>query len=135
MRIFQEKTNALVAIPKHSKLENHLDVLFEKYPQGFPVISNQKFNDYLKEICELAKFNQKHQWVKLVGKQKVTESDFRYNLITSHTGRRTFCTIALKKGIDSELIMKVTGHKNYEQFRAYVKVDDEDLETAFSEKF
>lgn len=73
--------------------------------------------------------------MKLVGKKKVVENGIRYNLITSHTGRRTFCTLALKSGIAPELIMKVTRHRKYDQFREYVKVDDEDLEIVFAERF
>jgi integrase len=129
--IYQEKTNEKVNIPLHPKLKTHLEYIFDKYPEGLPVITNQKFNEYLKEICGLAKFNQKHSWITISGKTKTTHSDFRYNLISSHTGRRTFCTLALKNKIDSEEIMKVTGHRKYDQFREYVKVDDEDVNEAF----
>jgi len=135
IKIYQQKTGELVSIPRHTKLEKHLDVLLDKYPAGFPSISHQKFNDYLKDVCKEVGFDQIHQWVRLFGKDKVTEHNFRYNLVTTHTGRRTFCTLALKKGINPELIMRVTGHKKYDQFRDYVKVDGEDLELAFAEKF
>jgi integrase len=130
--IYQQKTNEKAVIPIHPKLKVHLNKIFEKYPEGLPVISNQKFNEYLCEICKLAKFNREHSWLKLSGKNKIQVTDFRYNLITSHTGRRTFATLALKRGIDPELIMKVTGHRSYDQFREYIKVDDEDMEEAFS---
>lgn len=131
IQIYQEKTNERVTIPLHPRLKKHLAHIFEKYPDGLPVISNQKFNKYLKEVCTLAGFDREHSWITLSGKKKVTHSDVRYNLITSHTGRRTFCTLALKSGIHAEQVMKVTGHRTYEQFREYVKVDDEDLEMAF----
>ena len=133
--IYQEKTNEKAVIPLHPKLKKHLTKIFSKYPVGLPTISNQKFNAYLKEICVIAKFNRKHTWTVLIGKRKELRTDFRHNLITSHTGRRTFCTLALKNGIKAEMIMKVTGHRKYEQFREYVKVDDEDLTEVFEGMF
>lgn len=135
IQIYQQKTGEKVTIPLHPNLKKHLKHIFKKYPSGLPTLSNQKFNAYLQEICELAKFNREHSWIILVGKKKIPRSDYRYNLITSHTGRRTFCTLALKQGINSELIMRVTGHRSYDQFREYVKVDDEDLGVAFNVLF
>lgn len=135
IRFYQQKTKEQVHIPLHPRLKKRIDNLFDKYPSGFPSISNQKFNEYLKEICQLCEFNKEHSWITLSGKNRREHTDFRYNLITSHTGRRTFCTLALKRGIEAELIMKVTGHRKYEQFREYVKVDDDDLEEVFGKKF
>lgn len=135
IQIYQQKTGEKVNIPLHPKLKSHLANIFNKYPEGLPSISNQKFNQYLKEICIKAKFERQHSWVTMTGKKKLPQTDFRYNLITSHTGRRTFCTLALKSGINPELIMKVTGHKTYDQFREYVKVDDSDVDKAFEGMF
>lgn len=135
IKIYQKKTKAVATIPLHPRLKSHLAEIFEKYPDGLPVISNQKFNSYLKEICQKAGFTKEHSWTILVGKKEVIRTNFRYNLITSHTGRRTFCTLALNSGINAELIMRVTGHKTYDQFREYVKVDDSDLGVAFNDMF
>ena len=135
IQIYQQKTGEKVSIPLHPKLKTHLEYIFNKYPEGLPVISNNKFNIYLKEVCVEAKFNKQHSWVTLTGKKKISQTDFRHNLITSHTGRRTFCTLALESGINAEKIMKVTGHRTYDQFREYVKVDDADLDKAFEGMF
>lgn len=130
IQIYQQKTNERVSIPIHPRLKKHLDYIFKRYDH-LPVIGNHKFNVHLKAICKEAGFIKEHSWVKLVGKKQIKQSDFRFNLITSHTGRRTFCTLSMKRKINAEDIMKVTGHKNYEQFKTYVKVDDQDLETAY----
>lgn len=131
INIYQKKTFGKAFIPIHSTLKNHLKNIKDKNYTEITSISLQKFNDYLKEIAQLAEMNRKHKWKILVGKEQISKEEFRYNLITSHTGRRTFCTLALKNGIDRETIMKVTGHKTYEQFRKYVKVDEEDMDDAF----
>jgi integrase len=131
INIYQKKTFGKAFIPIHSTLKNHLKNIKDKNYTEITSITLQKFNDYLKEIAQLAEMNRKHKWKILVGKEQISKEEFRYNLITSHTGRRTFCTLALKNGIDRETIMKVTGHKTYEQFRKYVKVDEEDMDDAF----
>lgn len=131
IRITQQKTGQVVSIPRHTSLDRHLEALSNKYPAGFPTITNQKFNVYIKDVCKLAGFDEIHQWTVIVGKKKELRSDFRYNLVASHTARRTFCTLALSKKIDAGLIMKVSGHKTHEQFRQYVKTTDIDLLAAF----
>lgn len=129
--IYQQKTNERVSIPLHPRLKKHLEYIKETYPEGLPVMTGENFNLNIKEICKEAGFTKEHSWVVLIGKKQVKKSDQRYNLVTSHTGRRTFCTLSLKRKISPEEIMRVTGHKNYDQFKAYIKVDDEDLETAY----
>ncbi len=129
--IYQQKTNERVKIPLHPELKNHLRLIFAKYKKGLPSITNQNFNIYLKEVCKKAEFNKIQSWITMTGNKKVEHSDFRYNLCTSHVGRRTFCTLSLSQGINAEDIMKVSGHKSYEQFKAYIKIDDEDSNIAF----
>lgn len=133
--IYQQKTNEKVNIPLHPKLKTHLKEIFDKYPEGLPVITNQKFNEYLKELCIKIGLIQQHTWITLTGKAKIKQTDFRHNLVSSHTGRRTFATLALSSGINAETVMKVTGHRKYEQFREYVKVDDTDVNEAFENNF
>ncbi|MDI1354604.1 MAG: tyrosine-type recombinase/integrase [bacterium] len=131
--IYQQKTNEQVTIPMHPQLKKHLKNIFKKYPEGLPIITNQKFNEYLKDLCKLAGFTQQHSFIRLVGKNKIKHLEFRYDLISSHTGRRTFCTLALAEGLKAELIMKVSGHQSYEQFAQYVKVDDADVQNEFKD--
>lgn len=133
--IWQQKGRKSVRIPAHPKLLAHLDMMGQRYPDGLPEISNQKFNNYLKEICAIAGFDQTHQWQMLRGNTMHPMQDHRYNLVSSHTGRRTFCTLALRRGIDPKIAMTVTGHRSYEQFMEYVRVDDRDVMDEFTEKF
>lgn len=135
IRIYQQKTNESIAIPRHTQLDSHLADIFKKYPKGFPVMTNQRFNEYLKLIGDAAGIKQVHQWKTMSGTKKTTHTAPRFDLITTHTGRRTFATIAIKRGIPSDIVMKVTGHKSIAQFIEYIKIDDEDVREAFAEKF
>ena len=129
--LYQKKTFGKAFIPIHGKLKKHLEDIKNKNYSEIISISLQKFNQYLKEIGKLMKMDKIHHWKIKIGKDQISKSDYRYNLISSHTGRRTFCTLALASNIDREAIMKVTGHKSYEDFRKYVKIDDEDIDDAF----
>ena len=131
INIYQQKTFGKAFIPIHGVLKEHLKNIKLKNYSEIASISLQKFNMYLKEIAELVGMDKVHHWKILIGKDQISKEDFRYNLVTSHTGRRTFCTLALRSNIVREKIMKVTGHKSYEDFRKYVKVDEEDLDEAF----
>jgi len=46
-------------------------------------------------------------------------------LVSIQTGRKTFSTLSLEKGISAEEVMKITGHKNYASFKRYVKITEE----------
>jgi len=48
----------------------------------------------------------------------------KYELVTSHMGRRTFVTLSLEKGMRPEIVMKITGHKDYKTFKRYIEITD-----------
>ena len=127
----QRKTGGRVQIPI---VHEAVTQLLEKYNNCLPGgISNQKTNDYLKEICQLAEINErilKH--VTKGGKAVVKTSDGwgkvssgveKWTLVTSHTGRRSFATNMFKRGMPTVLIMKLTGHKKESEFLKYIKID------------
>lgn len=132
IQLYQQKTGEKVSIPLHKNLKDHLGKILDKYGDSLPTMSNQKFNENIKIICESAGLNRKHSWTKMSGVDKITVTEKRFNLVSSHTGRRTFCTLALKNNIPAEIIMKVTGHRKYDQFKEYVRVDDTDVDEAFN---
>jgi integrase len=96
--ITQPKTLTRVTIPVSNKLINLLEMNTHK-------VSQQKFNQYIKEAFRSIGY-------------------LEYNKIASHTARRTFATLAVLAGVETYLIMKITGHKSEKTFRLYVKMDD-----------
>lgn len=107
--------------------------IIEKYPKDpseadphvFPTISNQKYNQHLKDVGRLAGIT--GDWVveKKVGREVIREVKPKYELLASHAARRTFVTICMKKGISPEVIKAVTGHSTSKMMMKYVKFDDE----------
>jgi integrase len=112
LRYKQTKTGDLVHVPLHPVVK----MILNKYPENPKVLSNQKFNDSLKDIAELMEMGDKAK------------------LITTHTARRSFATNAyLSKSLDIQQIMKCTGHKTEETFKAYLKLDGLDYAQLASE--
>lgn len=90
------------------------------------MISQQKFNDYLKEVCELAGINDLITFYQTRGEKREQITLPKYQLITSHTARRSFATNAFKAGLPSISIMKITGHKTERSFLKYIKITKEE---------
>ena len=119
----QQKTNTKVTIPLHPVT---LEIL-EKYNYRLPeVITNQKFNDYIKEVCRIAEINSPETMTRTEGGKLITSSFEKWEQVTSHTGRRSFATNMYKRGLPSLMIMSVTGHKTEKSFLKYIKVKQEE---------
>ncbi|WP_262482677.1 tyrosine-type recombinase/integrase [Anditalea andensis] len=48
----------------------------------------------------------------------------KHEVISVHTGRKTFATLSLEKGIPAETVMKITRHSDYKSFQRYIKVTE-----------
>jgi integrase len=119
----QQKTNNKVTIPLHPVV---IEVL-EKYNNDLPAeISNQKFNEYIKIVCQKAELFSPETTTRTVGGKLVTEKFAKWELVTSHTGRRSFCTNMYKRGLPSLMIMSVSGHTTEKAFLGYIKVTQEE---------
>ena len=98
--------------------------ILKKYNNLLPVISNQKLNQALKALGKGAKINQEVAIQRYRGAKRLDTKIPKYKLITTHTARRTFITLSLEKGIRPEVVMAITGHKDYKTFKAYIKITD-----------
>jgi integrase len=114
-----QKTDILCHIPVHWKLR----LILEKYKGVLPeLISNQKFDKYIKEVCEIAGIDELQQTRITKGGVKRVTTKKRSQLVTSHTARRTFATRLVLKGVPVHLIMLMTGHKSLDSFDKYVRL-------------
>ncbi len=132
--IIQQKTGQFVEIPIYPRLRKHLDKLFTIYPERFPAISDQKVNEFLKELFEEYNFDRPIKRVMRKGNISEIEVLPMYKVISSHDGRRTFCTLSRARGIQDLTIMMVSGHKKHEQFLDYITVDQSDVDEQYNKK-
>lgn len=115
-----QKTGEKVTIPIHPKLRE----LLKKYDFDLsPLkISNQRFNDYVKILCKDAEITAQVEIVRYVKGIKKYLVFPKYQLIASHTGRRTFITNAILAGIPLSVIQRITGHKKLVTLQKYVDI-------------
>jgi len=123
IRLEQQKTKNRVTIPLHSIVKK----ILEKHKGLIPgMISNQKFNDYIKDVCELAKFSGRVSKSITKGGKRHTEVMEKWEMVSSHTARRSFATNLYKSGFPSISIMSITGHKTEKAFLGYIKVNEQE---------
>ena len=116
----------IIELNDHSKaiLEKYKDVEFEN-DKALPVITNQKMNDYLKELAELAEINEPIRQTYYKGNERIDEVTPKYALLGTHAGRRTFICNALALGIPPQVVMKWTGHSDYKAMKPYIDIADD----------
>jgi site-specific recombinase XerD len=122
IEIRQEKTDDFVSLPLTRESLQTVRALING---SLHSITNQKMNTYVKDLCEVAEIDEPCEVHTYKGKEKETETVPKYKLITTHTGRRTFATRLLTRGVPAEVVMKFTGHKDYRSFLAYVNIPKE----------
>lgn len=118
IKMITQKTGERVVIPCNPIVLE----IFKKYeqnPNRLPIaVSNQKFNDYIKEACKEAGFEEK-------GRLLTKPEKPLFECISSHTARRSFATNYYLSGFPTIDLMKITGHKTEISFLKYVKVSKE----------
>lgn len=123
INIKTKKTDQKVCVPIHPKVH----AIFEKYNYQLPRMpSEQKFNDYIKLICEKAEINELTYVEMNKGKYKMGDMVEKWKLVSSHTARRSFATNAYMADVPSISIMKITGHKTEASFMKYIKMSAKD---------
>ena len=106
-----------------SNLEKYIFVFFEG-DKVLPVISNQKMNDYIKELGKLAGRDTKIRITQYNGYDRIDTLYPKYELLCTHTGRKIFICKALSLGIPPNVLMKWTGHSDYKAMKPYIDIAD-----------
>jgi integrase len=121
LEVAQTKTGDRVHIPLRTEVKK----LIEKYDGEFPrAISNQKFNEYLRDVCAKCDLLKKEVSIKTfeAGK-RVTLVKPKHQFVKSHTARRSFATNEyLAHDLQTAEIRSITGHKTDKSFYKYIRV-------------
>ncbi len=120
IEITQIKTGDPVAVPVHPVVQR----ILKKYDNELPkAISNQKMNDYLKEIGRMVPdLHERTSKSITKGGLKVSLNSPKWKMITSHTARRSFATNEYLAGTPTITIMAITGHRTEKAFMKYIKI-------------
>jgi integrase len=122
LELTQKKTGKRVAIPLHPKVKETLNRNNGKFPYK---ISDQRFNEYIKDVCQLAGINEPTEGGKMVTNKitKMTRKQNgtfpKYELVSSHICRRSFASNFYGE-IPTPLLINITAHGTEKQFLEYI---------------
>ena len=116
-------------------LNNISKSILEKYDYKLPSISNQKMNEYIKDVFKELEFTQEIKKTMKYGDQLVEKNSEFWKRISSHTARRSFITIMKNKRVPDKVIMSYTGHTSLEVFNAYYRPSEDDKVNYMNEVF
>lgn len=130
-----QKDSELLRIP----LNKYSQSILDKYAatpmwknSALPVISNQKTNSYIKDLGQLCGINTPIREVEFRGAERNEYIRPKYDLLTTHCGRRTFICNALALGIPPQTVMAITGHSDYTAMKPYIAVANSSIEDAMA---
>ena len=123
IRIRQGKTNQDVVIPLHPIAA----AVLAKYGGYPPTISNQRFNEYVKElVAKVPALQAELAITRIRGGVKTTTNIPKWELVASHTARRSFASnLYLAGDVPLRTIMAITGHKSEATFLRYLRLDNQ----------
>jgi hypothetical protein len=119
----QEKSDHWVVIPLK---EQAYDIFMKQFKKEIPIVTNPDFNYYIKEVGKLAGITQPITFSYKKGNKSIVQTKPKYAWITSHTGRRSFCTNEFLAGTPPKLIMHISGHKKEKDFYRYIRISAEE---------
>lgn len=79
-------------------------------------------NDYIKIVAMKAEIEDIIETRITKGGKKVVNQRRKYDLVTTHTARRSLATNLVLQGVSPYVVMKITGHKSLESFERYVRL-------------
>ena len=126
----QQKTDKIMTIPLSQKV---MDILNKRNGDFPKLITDQKYNGFIKEVCRLAKITQPINGSKKTETEpnskifrKETNTFPKYELVTSHIGRRSFATNNYGK-IPTSFLIYFTGHSTEAMFLNYIGKSNKDI--------
>jgi integrase len=130
------KTGGILDIPIHPIVAK----IFKKYMDStgsyIPVsITNQRMNEYLKEIAEKAGFIEEISRVKKIGTKRTNLKPKKFSLVSCHTARRSFATNQYLDGVPIYEIMAITGHRTEKAFLTYIKIKQNQYARSLGERW
>lgn len=128
LALTQKKTDAKVIIP----LTRDMEEIYQRYDFSLPYVPEQKINKYIKVLCQMAGINEKITIVHKIGAgtKETKETKEKWELVSSHTARRTGCTLLYLSAKDGKIreddIRELSGHKSTTMLKKYIKANELD---------
>lgn len=122
-RFTADKTKEPIEVDMTGFAAPALDIL-KKYDFKLPLISNQKFNLYLKDAAEKAGIITPTTIRRYVGPEEIKITKPKNKYLSSHSARRTCVSILLNDyNMNPVHVMEITGHSDLKTLQKYIKPD------------
>ena len=135
LNITTQKTHDRLPIVLHKNalaiLDKYKDEDF-KNGKALPYITNQQMNRALKDLGEICGFTTPYTITCYRNGTRYDEVYPKYELIGTHTGRKTFICFALSNGVPPDVVMKFTGHCDYKSMKPYIDITESAKRDAIS---
>jgi len=131
IKIRTQKTEKEVEIP----LNGNLKATLENYNYRLPSMPDQNLNDYIKIVCLKAGIVEPQTYEVQKNRKKVLVTKPKFEMVSSHTARRSFATNRYEEGLDVITIMAITGHTTQTSFMTYIKTQPKTFRKKLSEHY
>jgi integrase len=131
VKIRTQKTGTDVEIPLNAKLKT----ILEKHDFKLPSMPDQNINEYIKTVCKMAGIEEPQTFEVLKNRKNVLETRKKFEMVVTHTARRSFATNRYEEGLDVITIMAITGHTTETSFMTYIKTQPKTFRKKLSEHY
>ena len=124
LTILIQKTNRELSLPLHKQVIE----IYEKYKGVLPLpVDKSKYNEHVRLCAKLAGITENIATFEWEKGRPVMKDHKKYELISSHTGRRSFATNLYLVCKSPHYVMNLTGHQTEESFKRYICVDQKEM--------
>jgi len=130
INIMTQKTGEEIAVPLHPIVK----AIFTKNNGEPPKkLAAQTINELIKEVAESSGIDSVEYVTQTKGGLKKEQKKYKFDLIKTHTARRSFCSNAFLSGMEPIKIMAISGHNTEKEFLKYIKLSKQDIAIEMSE--
>lgn len=124
-KVIQKKTGNVVYCLITDAMRKIMNDRYEGKPPT--PMTEQHINQSIKFVGEKAKIYDEINFERTEGKKKVKTNKYKYEMICTHTARRSFATNSYNSGMNVNDIMVLTGHKTLKEFLKYIREDGKNI--------
>ena len=122
IRFTQVKSASSVLVPASPRLL----LILERNGGHAPRLAQQHLNEWIKKVCKAVGIDGRVEVTSSNGLRRRTEIRHKYELVSSHTARRTGVTLLYMTGIPLQQVMLISGHKDQDSIRKYLRLTKEE---------
>ena len=124
----KQKKNRKYGRVVHCPITKEMREIMNKRYNGKPPhkIHEQDLNENIKQVGQMLEWDELIKCEQTKGGKNVVEMVHKYNLIKSHTARRSFCTNKYKAGMSVFDIMLFSGHTTEKEFYKYIRIKNQE---------